>query len=283
MSKRQLVVDPDDDYWLIYPTPGYVLKFRNVDLPKNCIGGNSGKFFLNICHCIELPGPPKDLEEDEVVEAMQNDPNSYGIPVSIGTIDEAVDNQGEIAPKIDILVNSDFFNKRMKESEFFRQMALVIICELVESKYGIKIDPRTQVKLKNKKVMGELGPQQVRKKPRKVYAEDGYLGNEEMPSNIVDVDDLEAESSRKPRNYRVQILDGTYAQIQIKVKDEQEKPVQDLKRLSLKMNDDRVVLILDKTRTVADFFIPYSMVLEKAESDFDAKEAILTVKCPILW
>ena len=49
------------------------------------------------------------------------------------------------------------------------------------------------------------------------------------------------------------------------------------------MNDDRVVLILDKTRTVADFFIPYSMDLEKAESDFDAKEAILTVKCPILW
>ena len=66
-------------------------------------------------------------------------------------------------------------------------MALVIICELIESKYGIKIDPRTQVKLKKKKMMGELGPQQVRKKPRKVYAEDGYLGNEEMPSNIVDV------------------------------------------------------------------------------------------------
>ena len=49
------------------------------------------------------------------------------------------------------------------------------------------------------------------------------------------------------------------------------------------MNDDRVVVILDGQRTVADFFLPYALRDESVEAKFDSMTSTLEISCPIDW
>lgn len=68
-KKRHLVIEAkDEDMWTILPTPGFVVKFRDAKLVQSSqrlvnYGGSESKFFVNIAHCMELPGPTRDLDE----------------------------------------------------------------------------------------------------------------------------------------------------------------------------------------------------------------------------
>lgn len=93
---------------------------------------------------------------------------------------------------MDVLVNSAFFHNRVEQSEFFRQLLLVITCEAIQAKFSVTVDPKTQVKLKNKKVMGELHHQRIRKRPREgfvsethVIAEEDDAGPSDEPMDVV--------------------------------------------------------------------------------------------------
>lgn len=290
MSKRPLVVPQDEgDVWTVMPTPGYVVKFRNVEVRNQLAGTSASKFFLNVAHCVELPAPALDLDEDAVAALMEKDPAAYKIPISLSDIEYSEDHEGNQVPKVDVLVNSTFFHKRIEQSEFFRQLLLVITCEAIQSKFGVQVDPKTQVKLKNKKVMGELHHQRIRKRPREGFVTETKAvteadESEDATAEPMDVDDLESGvAASKPRNFRVQIMNASYAQIMVKVRDASDCLVNDAKRLTLKMNDDRVVVLVDGQRTSADFFVPYQLDYEKAASDFQPTTATLTIKCPVVW
>jgi hypothetical protein len=79
----------------------------------------------------------------------------------------------------------------------------------------------------------------------------------------------------------------------LKPKDAEGKPVDDIQRyflisrptsafrLRVKLNDDRVVVLLDNKRALADFYSPYRLSVDNAESEFDCGE--LTIRTSIDW
>lgn len=65
-------------------------------------------------------------------------------------------------------MNSIFFHKRIESSEFIRQLTIGIIVQIIEKKYEIKLEISNQIILKNKKLMGSLNVQNIRKCASKV-------------------------------------------------------------------------------------------------------------------
>lgn len=89
--------------------------------------------------------------------------------------------------------------------------------------------------LKNRKCIGELIPQRIRKQPRLNFApQNGKSGAHthvdktepastsaaEIDADVVDIDDIEDEGEpRKPRNFKVQVLNADHVFIRIRVRD----------------------------------------------------------------
>ena len=65
------------------------------------------KFFVNVAHCAELPGPKHDVEEDEAAKLMDADLNDFKIPISLGEIELAEDRQGETIQKVKSIFRLD--------------------------------------------------------------------------------------------------------------------------------------------------------------------------------
>ncbi|VDO54937.1 unnamed protein product [Onchocerca flexuosa] len=127
------------------------------------------KLFLNICHCAQLP-PPEDLSEDEVAKLLDSsDPSRYRIPLCVGDVEVVSDRKGEDSVKIDVIVNSTFYLMQLEKSEFFRQLLLLVVSEAIEKKHDIKIDVKGAIRLKNRKCIGDLSAQKIRKKPREAF------------------------------------------------------------------------------------------------------------------
>lgn len=89
--------------------------------------------------------------------------------------------------------------------------------------------------LKNRKCIGELIPQRIRKQPRLNFApqngksgvlthvdktEPASTSAAEIYADVVDIDDIEDEGEpRKPRNFKVQVLNADHVFIRIRVRD----------------------------------------------------------------
>jgi hypothetical protein len=54
-------------------------------------------------------------------------------------------------------------------------------------------------------------------------------------------------------------------------------------RLRVKLNDDRVVVLLDNKRALVDFYSPYRLSMENAESEFDSQDFSLTIRTSVEW
>ncbi|VDO79442.1 unnamed protein product [Heligmosomoides polygyrus] len=134
---------------------------------KLVYGESNKKCFLNVCHCEELPPPTDDIDEDQLAARIDKGDVGYRIPVSIGELDSVVDNKNENQPKIDVLVNSVFYEKRLAPpaAEFFRHFFCMVVCGAVEEKHHIKLNPNKCVKLKNRVVMGSIEPMRISKRP----------------------------------------------------------------------------------------------------------------------
>jgi hypothetical protein len=102
---------------------------------------------------------------------------------------------------------------------------------IFKSKYGISINICEQIILRNKKCMGQLNAQYVHKRPLNSIMDLGgkINGGENTKPAVemndektakIDIDDIEEmeSGSRKPRNFKAQILKGQTMEIKIKVK-----------------------------------------------------------------
>ncbi|PIO73798.1 hypothetical protein TELCIR_04208 [Teladorsagia circumcincta] len=104
---------------------------------------------------------------DELAARIDKGDVGYRIPVSIGELDSVVDNKNVNQPKIDVLVNSVFYEKRLAPpaANFFRHFFCMVVCDAIEDKHHLKLDPNKCVKLKNRTVMGCIEPMKIAKRP----------------------------------------------------------------------------------------------------------------------
>nr|CAD2145972.1 unnamed protein product [Meloidogyne enterolobii] len=293
----------EDETWTVHPTPGICVKFKKDSEPNlkrslitNEDMGNptsSNKFFINLAHCIEIPSPRKELWKDEeiIAKMMENNKNSFKIPMCVGEVENVEDHNGNISTKVDVIVNSEFFEKCIDNSEFFRQITLAAICEKLKQNYSININLSNQIILRNKKYIGELNIRQIQKRPLNSILDDNnsktknkiLIKEENLTNNeLIDIDDIEETRPKKPRNFKVQILNGEFMDIKIKVKDNDRQLVREKERITLKMNDDRVVALLDSSSVIADFFLPFLIEIDETTNcEFDSNSSTIFIKCKI--
>lgn len=269
-----------DEAWIVHPCPGYVVKFREV-----CIGNDlfpdqtKYKLFLNICHCPQLPPPIEDLDEDEVAEILDSkDPSRYRIPLCIGDLDCVHDNKGENSAKVDVLVNSVFYAKRIEKSEFFRHLLLLVCTEAIKAKHGINFDAKDAIKLRNRKLMGELSAQRIRKKPQSAIIQEFSADADSKKEN----EEAEPVSAlcHRPRNYRITLFRGEELEIKVKLP-EMEQPICDEKRFRIRMNGDHIIVQLDRRPPLIDIYVPFEMDYEKAKVQCVVNERTLRIIVPV--
>lgn len=54
-------------------------------------------------------------------------------------------------------------------------------------------------------------------------------------------------------------------------------------RLSIRMNDDHLLIILDRKETIVDIYFPVKVDYEKAEGKLMADERVLQILVPVVW
>uniref|UniRef100_A0A0R3RS27 PIH1 domain-containing protein n=1 Tax=Elaeophora elaphi TaxID=1147741 RepID=A0A0R3RS27_9BILA len=263
----------ESDAWNVHPIPGYVVKFREVcSNSRTLLVKEKCKLFLNICHCSQLP-PPEDLSEDEVAKVLDSsEPSKYRIPLCVGDVEMVLDGKGEHSVKIDVIVNSTFYLTQLEKSEFFRQLLLLVVSEAVEKKHGIKIDGA--IKLKNRKCMGDLGAQRIRKKPREAFIRE-----------IESVEQLEEPMHEEyffPKNCLLLLRNGKQLEVNLKFSNV-EPPIENTDRLNIRMNDDHLLIILDRKQTILDIYFPVKVDYKKAEVNLLLDEDIVRILVPVVW
>ena len=77
--------------------------FVNKDASTITIAEESlpAKFFVNVTHCMELPAPLHDVDEDEAARLIDTDQkDGFKVPLSLGELYPVEDRRGEPAQKV---------------------------------------------------------------------------------------------------------------------------------------------------------------------------------------
>jgi hypothetical protein len=107
----------------------------------------------------------EDLEEEVLLRKLETDPSQIKVPVSVGQLENTEDKQGSKARKVDVLINSVYYKKRVERSEFYRQLMFMIIIPEIELKHGLVIDAKEHSVLRKLKVWDTMQTQRIRKTP----------------------------------------------------------------------------------------------------------------------
>jgi hypothetical protein len=107
----------------------------------------------------------EDLDEEVLLQKLETDPSQIRIPISVGNLENTEDKHSAKARKVDVIVNSIFYKKRVDKSEFYRQLLFMIIIPEVELKHSLMIDSKEHTILRKNKVWGTMSTQYVRKTP----------------------------------------------------------------------------------------------------------------------
>ena len=87
-------------YVVVQPTPGCVIKFKKAKLLFS--HEDDLKCFINVAHCLEVPDPDVDAEEEEMVKMMRIDTERFKLPLSLGELDCVKDKQEQNSLKVSI-------------------------------------------------------------------------------------------------------------------------------------------------------------------------------------
>lgn len=112
-------------------------------------------------------------------------------------------------------------------------MLTKIINNNKQAKYSIHLNLSKQIVLRNKKFLGDLKIQRVRKRPLNsiIDLENDKISIQNLEQRQIDIDDIEETEQKTPRNFKVQILKGQFIDIKIKVRDYEKQLVYDKSRL----------------------------------------------------
>uniref|UniRef100_A0A915I3N5 PIH1 N-terminal domain-containing protein n=1 Tax=Romanomermis culicivorax TaxID=13658 RepID=A0A915I3N5_ROMCU len=173
MSKLEILTN--EPSWNIAPKAAFCVKTSQIAADdRQLLNGAKDKVFINICLSEDLPAPEKLINEQELASILEsNDPGSYRIPISLSDPHEETDRKGQPCTAYDVILNSLFYKKRVENSDLFQTFIVVVAMDAICDKYRCQLDRHNWVKLKNKKQMGEVLQQRVRKKAKPLIEEIG--------------------------------------------------------------------------------------------------------------
>uniref|UniRef100_A0AC35U0Z3 PIH1 domain-containing protein n=1 Tax=Rhabditophanes sp. KR3021 TaxID=114890 RepID=A0AC35U0Z3_9BILA len=245
------------------------------------------KFFFNVCHCKEIPYPLTDYTEDEVGEMSEEELGGFKIPMSVSDVLPVKTPKGEDALKCDLLINTLFYEKRVKNSLFFRQLVIIIACSLLSDKHQITLDPSESVELKNKMYMGEVTIQKIRKTPAEPFIQDI---NEPKGSNKKDPKADQKYEHNFAEYEKIVLGKDDFKNVVMSVNQKERvtkmeittpPEVHSLNDTMVKMNEDHIVIIANQTNKIADFYSCFTLNSKEAQITFDEKNKLITISAPI--
>ncbi|VDK80777.1 unnamed protein product [Litomosoides sigmodontis] len=252
----------ENDAWIVHPTPGYVIKFKEI--------------LFKLLKRLKLPESTNHLLlKDEVAKLLDSsDSSRYRIPLCVGDVEVVLDRKGEDSVKIDVIINSTFYLTQLEKSEFFRQLLLLVVSEAVEKKHDIKIDVKEAIKLKNRKCMGDLNAQRIRKRPQEAFIRE--------VESVKQSEEPVREQYYLPKNCLLLLRDGRQLEVNLKFAGV-EPPIENSDRLNIHMNDDHLLIILDRKQTILDIYFPMKVDYKRVEVKLLSSEGILRILVPVVW
>lgn len=100
-----------------------------------------------------------------LLRKLETDPSQIKVPLSIGNLENTVDKTGAKARKVDVVINSIYYKKRVEKSEFYRQLIFMIVIPEVELKHSLVIDAKEHTILRKNIVWDAMRTQRIRKTP----------------------------------------------------------------------------------------------------------------------
>ncbi|CAJ0582479.1 unnamed protein product, partial [Mesorhabditis spiculigera] len=268
------------EFWEVFPSPGFVFKFSKLGIPTGD-KDDAAKLFINVCHCNDLPPPLEDLTEDELATRIDSGDYTFRIPLTIGALEEVVDNKGKMSKKIDILVNSTFYEHRLasKNDKFYRHYLCMVMCDAIKDKHDIQLDPTNAITLVNRVKVGMIEPQRIIKKPQagtkvKEVSEkaESSVVVELDASDTLKPDENEAIEDKTPGCFTIRWL-GDKLELKLKVPEE----ITSEECLTLRLKSDRLQLLVRNSHSLFDFRFPVLIDPSVARSHFDVSKRVVVV------
>ncbi|XP_008558669.1 PIH1 domain-containing protein 1-like [Microplitis demolitor] len=252
------------------PFPGLCIKAKT---------DSNDKVFINLCHTSEIP-PPVDITDQEFHALLDEDPPSWSIPMSVGYERFESAKDGIKCPTYDIAINTNYFNKCQKEKHFLT-FTIWTILSAIEAKYNKTLNAENYVVLKNRKVTGTLHEHRVEKREAK---KPGQLIAEKKKPLIEEICDKKTGDNRSKNEEESFVLlrepkDGQmlksigYFKLPNKLVDD--------KDIKVEVNQERVVVGVDKFHYLVDVFVPFSIKTDKVVANYDPNLQVLRLDMPV--
>ncbi|XP_060748302.1 PIH1 domain-containing protein 1 isoform X2 [Tachysurus vachellii] len=232
----------------IRPQPGLCVK--TFSLP------DKQKVFVNICKSADVP-PPPPISHDALVDLLDSDdPTGYKVPMSLGEAHAEMDNSSNSCTVYDVVINEEFFQKCQKES-LFQQFVIAVSLEGLENKYKLQLNRDIKI-LKNRKFMGSLLEQNIRKKSKPFIQ----------------------EIKSKPQVCLV--VEPPVGQVEYLIAEVQLPGVSSVRSLLLDLGEDRLVLNTRPSLFHLDIFLPFLINHENSGAQYNTDTQVLTVTMPVI-
>ncbi|XP_027204902.2 uncharacterized protein LOC113798546 [Dermatophagoides pteronyssinus] len=255
------------------------------------------KFFINVCHSPVISAPTLLLDEkdlhDLIAQENYDELSKFTIPLVLERLESTKDKKNETAKMTHVIINSRFYEQKIRSSEIYKNYLVYVIIETVNAKFNIHLDNTGFVILKNRKFqltdskrefpkfIDSYIPPNILNRPS--IEDDDILTRLDEKLTIdtnqtvghVTDDDHDSDHEKLNKNLII-MLDIVKETIKIKMK---------LERLGihLKMNDDHVIIFDSANNNnviLREFYLPIRIRPEKAKASISS--SILSIECPVV-
>ncbi|XP_064392116.1 PIH1 domain-containing protein 1-like [Halichondria panicea] len=180
VMKNLVIKGPDEDSnepvsRVVIPEAGFCLKTRT---------DKEEKIFINVCQSEQVPSP-KEISDEQLATMLESgDASQYRVPISLGEPHTVHDNTGKECRAFDVVVGAAFFESIQKRASL-KEFLLTIVLEGIEEKYQMLLSRDCKI-LKNRKFIGDISEQTIRKKSKPF---------------IIDMDRGDKEASKEESHY----------------------------------------------------------------------------------
>lgn len=265
-------------FFIIQPTPGICIKTRTD-------GGE--KVFLNICTSDKIP-PPDDISDAKLFEILSQESPEFVVLMSIGCERFETDKGGSPCLTYDIVINTTYFEKCQKSKNFLL-FTISVIIDGVSNKFNRTLNTEDYVILKNRKVMGKLQQHRIEDRQPRTHTQIQKQLIEEIKIPAKDIHDKENRSKLENissdtvvglnQNY---VLLKHLKGISIHLIGVFQIPKGiTRKEVDVLLDQDRIVITIDKTGLVYDLSVPYIINIPHAKCILDNNLRVLRLDMPV--
>ncbi|CAD1480255.1 unnamed protein product, partial [Heterotrigona itama] len=234
---------------------------------------NGEKIFLNICTSDKIPSPD-DISDAKLFEILSQENPEFVIPMSIGSERFETDKGGSLCLTYDIVINTTYF-KKCQTNKNFLLFTISVIMDGVSNKFDKTLKIEDHVILKNRKVLGKLQQHRIEDRKPRTYTQT----EKQLIEEIKTQDIHEKENKNKLENVSSDTV-VNLKQDYVLLKCLKETSIHLIglfqipngitkEEIEVLLNQDRIVITIDKTDLTYDLSVPYIINIAQTKCVLD--------------